>query len=105
MVDWRSPRRGCVGVGGFSGAARPRGTARARAESCLAGNRAARTHLRTVACGRNRRVVMTGKSVGADGMYRRCRQFVSALASGGVGVVAVGSGSRSTPLVLAFHDD
>ncbi len=41
----------------------------------------------------------------ADDAYRVARAFVSALAENGVEVVAIGAGSRSTPMTLAFVDD
>ncbi len=40
-----------------------------------------------------------------DVQYRAVRGFVAALAESGVEVVAIGAGSRSTPLALAFADD
>ncbi|MEX1046063.1 MAG: 2-succinyl-5-enolpyruvyl-6-hydroxy-3-cyclohexene-1-carboxylic-acid synthase [Actinomycetota bacterium] len=42
---------------------------------------------------------------GPDDAYRICRSFAGALASAGVQVVSIGSGSRSTGLTLAFIDD
>jgi len=41
----------------------------------------------------------------ADGQYRVARLLVAALAESGVEIAAIGAGSRSTPLTLAFADD
>ncbi|MEX0990979.1 MAG: 2-succinyl-5-enolpyruvyl-6-hydroxy-3-cyclohexene-1-carboxylic-acid synthase [Actinomycetota bacterium] len=41
----------------------------------------------------------------ADTQYRAVRGFVAALTEAGVRIVALGAGSRSTPLALAFADD